>query len=293
MIDSLLYWAARTLISSLQRLPLLVVAKIGRIGGLLFFWLDRRHRNSALRNLSLCFGDKMKPDEIRALARENFQRIGENFAAAVKTATFSRKELERHVTFTDVDKLFAPVRSRVIAIGHFGNFELYARYPDFAPQFTGLATYRALRQPAINRLMQELRTRSGCQFFERRSEANALKTAMHQPNVLVGLLADQNAGKRGIRLPFLGHDCSTSPAPAIFALRYNCPLHTAICYRIAPGKWQIELGDEIPLHENGKPRPVEEITRDMNQAFEAAVLRDPANWFWVHNRWKAHAMKQD
>jgi lauroyl/myristoyl acyltransferase len=24
----------------------------------------------------------------------------------------------------------------------------------------------------------------------------------------------------------------------------------------------------------------------VNQAFEQAVRRDPANWFWVHNRWK-------
>jgi KDO2-lipid IV(A) lauroyltransferase len=26
--------------------------------------------------------------------------------------------------------------------------------------------------------------------------------------------------------------------------------------------------------------------RDVNRAFEAAVRRDPANWFWVHDRWK-------
>jgi lauroyl/myristoyl acyltransferase len=26
--------------------------------------------------------------------------------------------------------------------------------------------------------------------------------------------------------------------------------------------------------------------RDVNRAFEAAVRRDPANWFWVHRRWK-------
>ena len=31
--------------------------------------------------------------------------------------------------------------------------------------------------------------------------------------------------------------------------------------------------------------------RDINQAFEEAVRRDPANWFWVHDRWKA-ARKQ-
>jgi len=26
--------------------------------------------------------------------------------------------------------------------------------------------------------------------------------------------------------------------------------------------------------------------RDVNRALEAAVRRDPANWFWVHRRWK-------
>jgi KDO2-lipid IV(A) lauroyltransferase len=25
---------------------------------------------------------------------------------------------------------------------------------------------------------------------------------------------------------------------------------------------------------------------DVNRTFEQAVRRDPANWFWVHNRWK-------
>ncbi len=25
---------------------------------------------------------------------------------------------------------------------------------------------------------------------------------------------------------------------------------------------------------------------DVNRAFEEAVRRDPANWFWVHKRWK-------
>jgi len=33
-------------------------------------------------------------------------------------------------------------------------------------------------------------------------------------------------------------------------------------------------------------RSTEAIMLDVNRAFEEAVLRDPANWFWVHNRWK-------
>ena len=87
-------------------------------------------------------------------------------------------------------------------------------------------------------------------------------------------------------MPFLGHDCDTVHAPAVFALRYHCPLAHGLCFRIGLAKWRIEVGDEIPTHENGAPRSIADIMRDVNRAFENAVRRDPANWFWVHRRWK-------
>ena len=89
-----------------------------------------------------------------------------------------------------------------------------------------------------------------------------------------------------VRVPFLGQDCSTTTAPAIFALRYHCALIPGICYRVGLARWRIEAGDEIPIRENGQPRSPAVIMADVNRAFEAAVRRDPANWFWVHKRWK-------
>jgi KDO2-lipid IV(A) lauroyltransferase len=134
--------------------------------------------------------------------------------------------------------------------------------------------------------MKSIRERSGCRFFERRSEGAALKAALRQPGMLLGLLADQHAGDGGLCLPFFGRDCSMSPAPAIFALRYGCRLHAAICYRIGLAQWRIEFGDEIQTRKEGRARSVEEITAEISRTFEDAVRRDPANWFWVHNRWK-------
>jgi lauroyl/myristoyl acyltransferase len=138
----------------------------------------------------------------------------------------------------------------------------------------------------LNKLMLSLRERSGCQFFERRFEGNALRTFMKQPMVMLGFLSDQHAGDAGLRLPFLGVDCSTTAAPAVFALRYDCTLHTGICYRVGVARWRIEAGPEIQVRQNGEPRSPEAIMAEVNLAFEAAVRRDPANWFWVHNRWK-------
>jgi Kdo2-lipid IVA lauroyltransferase/acyltransferase len=291
-MDTLLYWLARALIALIQSLPLRLVARLGRVGGALAYWLDSRHRRVALQNLQMCFRNVKSPAEIRALAKESFRRIGENYVCAVKTAAMTADELRPHVTFAGAERLEPPHRV-VAAIGHFGNFELYARFHQFSPGYQSATTYRALKQPGLNRLMQSLREQSGCQFFERRTEGPLLRAAMNRPNIILGLLADQSEGHGGLRLPFLGHDCATSPAPAIFALRYNCPLHAAVCYRVAPAKWEIEVGHEIPTRENGAPRSTAAIMRDVNRAFETAVRRDPANWFWVHRRWKAAETKME
>jgi len=288
-MEPLLYALARALVAVLQALPLTWVARLGRGGGRLAYWLDARHRRVTLRNLTMCFGAEQSPAQLRRLARENFRRIGENYACAVKTASMPFAELRERVEFVGNPRILSPPagqtpQSVVGAIGHFGNFELYARFGQFAPAYRLATTYRSLRPPTLNRLLQSLREQSGCLFFERRFEAPALKAFMRQPGVALGLLSDQSGGS--LRIPFLGHDCATSAAPAIFALRYRCALITAICYRVALARWRIEAGPEIPTHENGRPRSTADIMCDVNRAFEAAIRRDPANWFWVHRRWK-------
>jgi KDO2-lipid IV(A) lauroyltransferase len=257
--------------------------------GALAFWMDARHRRVALKNLTMCFGHEKSPDEIRAIAKENFRRIGENYCSAVKTAAMTPWQMLPHFDLILAGSILpheadAGPQSRIVAIGHFGNFELYARFGQFVPIFKCAATYRALNQPALNRVMMELRESEDCRFFERRKDGAALKAAMNGTGLLLGLLADQSS--KGVRIPFLGHDCGTTTAPAVFALRYKCPLHTAICYRTSLANWRIEVGGEIPTRKDGVARSTEDIMRDVNHAFEAAVRRDPANWFWVHRRWK-------
>ncbi len=289
-MQSLLAALARALVGGVRALPLTTVARLGRAAGTLAWAVDARHRRVALENLEAVFGPTLSPAAWRRLAREHFRRLGENYACAVRTAACSEAEIRSVLTLQGAGHVCASTRapggSVVVAIGHFGNFELYARAALFLPEFQMASTYRALRQPALTRLMQDLRARSGCLYFERRTEGAALREALGCQRLMLGLLADQDAGERGLAVPFFGRECSTSPAPAVLALRYGCPLHVAICYRTALARWHIEISPAIPTHANGRPRPVVDILRDLNAAYEAAVRRDPANWFWVHRRWK-------
>lgn len=287
----LLYIIASGLVAVLQAFPVTWVGRFGRGVGALIYWVDGRHRRVAIRNLTLCFGQEKSPAEIRAIARENFRRIGENFASAVKTSSMSPDQLRDHVQFVGVKKILPKNEtekptSQVFAIGHFGNFELFAHSATAAPWYRCATTYRALRGEGLNRVLLRLRESTGCLFFERRTEGAALRAAVRNKHLILGLLSDQHSGDNGLRIPFFGHDCTTTKAPAVFALRFNLPLHTAFCFRTRVGHWRIEVGDEIPIREHGQLRSPEAIMRDVNLALEGAVRRDPANWFWVHNRWK-------
>jgi lauroyl/myristoyl acyltransferase len=294
MMEKFIARLARCLVLLVQALPLKFVARLGRAGGALAWWIDARHRRVMLENLAACFPEKSVA-EIREIARENMLRIGENYASAVRTAAMDVDAVAEVCEVAGAEKFrqFSAGTSPqncIVAIGHFGNFELNAILGNKVHGLRPVTTYRALNQPALNEVMQMIRGRSGCVFYERRSEAGALRNALNEGGVLLGLLSDQHS-KGGVWGPFLGRNCSTTSAPAVLALRYDAELLTAICYRTALARWKIEVGDPIPTHENGEPRSIEAITGNINRAFEKAVLRDPANWFWVHKRWKAQKIK--
>ena len=289
-MNSVIYFFGRCVIALVQALPLLWVAVLGRIGGYLAYLLDARHRRVAVKNVTQCYPDK-STEEVNDLVKENFKRIGESFVCGIKTASMSETALRKHLRIIGFESLRLPLvngpaKSAIIAIGHFGNFELYVHSTECRPNFEVVATYRGLPHPAANRLLKALRSKSNCTFFDRRFENGKLREVMNRPGVILGLLCDQCAGDRGLQLPFFGINSSTSPAPAVYALRYNCLLYAAICYRTGLGQWTIEFSNEIATHENGEARSAEAIMRDVNLTIENGVRKDPANWFWVHNRWK-------
>ncbi|MEZ5276159.1 MAG: hypothetical protein R3F07_07260 [Opitutaceae bacterium] len=291
MLDRLVVILARFLFESLRALPLRGAARLGRFFGGMAHLVDRRHRKVAVTNLTAVFGNEKTRNQIAALARENFKRIGESFVCGVCTAGISPLDLDKILEVDGGEKLLEVGEdgrspSRILALGHFGNFEIFATAAHRLPGMQLVTTYRAVKPAALNDLLLSYRQSLNCVFLERTRDAAKLKSMLKAGGVVIGLLSDQNGGPRGIKGPFLGVECSTSAAPAVFARRFHYPFHVAVCYRTSLARWRIEISDAIPLLENGGIRTAEAITADMNRIFEEAVRRDPANWFWVHNRWR-------
>jgi lauroyl/myristoyl acyltransferase len=260
------------------------------------YYVDARHRRVASKNLALSFGETKTSTEISQIVHENFRRIGENFCCAIKITSIDdvglRQILEISKSQTAASDEAFTSRNVVFASGHFGSFDLFSRVaPHFHP-YRHATTYRGLRQQALEELLCSLRGRFGLLQFERRRDTELLKKELNAGGLMLILFADQSDRRNGLELPFLGRLAFTNRAPAIIAARYDCSVFAPICYRVALGKYRIEIGEPIPLHDSsGCRRSCEAITRDINTAHETAIRRDPANWFWVHNRWKQNPAK--
>lgn len=286
-------WFLAVLLGLLRRLPLVTVARLGRRLGGLACHLDRRHRRVAEENLTQAFPE-LDPTEVRALALENFRRLGEAYASAIRTPGMDPEALRSRIEIVGLDEILATGIDRlVVATGHFGSFDLLAHGQSRWPEWHLATTYRAQRFLPLERVLQRLRALTGVWFIERHEAAQAISRLFERGKAVLALFSDQHGGGKGLWLPFLGRHCSCSTAPAVIALRYQAALTMAICYRTDLARWRIEIGPVIPTHdERGHERPVEAITRDIQRQYEIAVRRDPANWFWVHRRWKPASAHQ-
>jgi len=99
---------------------------------------------------------------------------------------------------------------------------------------------------------------------------------------LVAVLVDQHAGTSGIWTPLFGALASTSPLAASMALRTGAAIVPMAVFTDGFARWRILANEPIP-YDGTRP---EQLTADINRALEKQIRLSPADWFWVHNRWK-------
>ena len=283
-MDRFVYFIFRSFSQFLSFLPIVAVYRIGAVIGGLSHWILVPYRRLVIDNMTLAFGGEKTPGEIRRLAREHFIRLGANFLSTVKLSTMPREEVLKHVRVEGLhlfDEIAKTSSGSVFACAHLSNWEALAQMgPLVFPCKTG-TFYQRLGNRYIDADIRAARSRLGMELYERKEGLlNASKFV--REGGAVGVMADQHAGDAGIWCPFFGRFASTSPFAATLTLRSQATLLCASVYTEKPGYWKMVV--EKPAL--SATQDVATLTAELNLAVEAQIRRSPADWFWVHNRWK-------
>jgi len=254
---------------------------LGRLGYLVL--LDRRR--VARTNLALCLPELSRWRR-EALLRQHFGWLGVAAASQGIAWYGSPRRLRRLVRFRnaeDVVRLLQAGQGTIMLAPHFVALDFVG--PAFAERLhPGMYMYQRLRNPVIDVAVQRGRTRFGTIAVERRDDLRGVIRRIRNGAPFY-YLPDQDPGrKRGIFVPFCGVAAATVPMLGRLARLADAPVIPTFATFLPWGRGvEMRFGPALqgfPSGDDGAD------TARMNQVIEAALRATPAQYFWVHRRFK-------
>lgn len=260
-----------------------------RLGDVMYRF-DKRHRIRALENLRRSFPD-MPEAQREAMARRSMHMFFALFVEVLFTTRLAKLEnVHRIVHLNEVSRtielLLDEHRGVIMLTGHYGNWEILG-YVLALLGFDTVSVARPLDNPYINDWLLGVRERLGQKIVDKKGATVDVSNALDNHGA-VGFIADQNAGPKGMFVPFFGRLASTYKSIGLLAMQYRVPVVVGYARRVE-GKFQFHVGasDVIyPEDWESQDDPLRYITERYTRGIETFVSEDPGQYLWVHRRWK-------
>lgn len=276
MIDRVL----RGLIGSVKALPYhrrvptmgrILARGIGPLAG---------YRKRAIANLALIY-----PDMAESQRHTIATAVCDNFGRTL-IENFSHEDFGNHLAGTiptgaglqvaqDAKAAGQPV---IFVTGHYGNHEA-PRHVLTRMGFTIGGLYRPMKNRYFNDHYARTMTSWGGPVFAQGPETRGF-ARMIRAGHMGTLLFDVRASK-GIPIDFMGHPALTATSAADMALKFGAVVIPYFGKRKADG-----LSFDVTLEEPIAADSAAAMTQEMTARLEARITAAPAQWFWVHRRWK-------
>lgn len=257
------------------------------------YHLDKKRRNLTIKNLTMAFPEKTI-DEIVALSKEVYVELSRTISEILLmfTGQFNIDEAIKNVDEAK-NKLQEIAQNTphgvIVLTAHFSNWELAAHFlaKNGLPM---LAIGRKGNNSLIEtNITTPFREKYGNQAVTK-SKAMLLMIKRLKSSGNVGLLIDQKAGKSsGVKVNFFGEPAETTSSVASLKLKYNPLVVPIFIARDSDGLYEMIINEPIEYKADeieDKEKKLAAMTLKYNQAIEEVVRQYPAQWFWMHNRWR-------
>jgi KDO2-lipid IV(A) lauroyltransferase len=277
--------SARALISALpleraQSLSAAVARRMFARGG--------KRVRYVMANLRIAYPDRSDA-ELAEIGRESYVHFAWNLVDVARSAGWNADDLLSRVEVEGrehLDRALAPGKGAIAVMAHLGSFEVAMRVAPLLG-FPLTVIGRPLGNRLLRRDMLAQRTSTGSELILHRNVAPQMLRALKSGRV-VGALNDQYTRRsRGVFVPFFGVRASTSPGPALIALRAGVSIVPASCVRTGADRHRVLIRPPLARPETGdRAKDVELLTARANEALEAFVRAHPEQWMWSHRRFR-------
>ncbi len=269
----------------LHGLPLPLLAPLGRGLGVILWVVARSRRRTALRNLELCLPE-LSDTARRGVAREHFQWLGRSILERGVLWHASPRRLKRLIQVEgDVQLAKRSERAVMWLVPHFIALDVAGAATQLFQSKWVVSIYQQQSEPTFDAAVRRGRLRFGQgEVFPRSDSARPLMRAVRAGAAFFNL-PDMDFGSRDAAfVPFFGISAATLLAPSRMARALNMVVQPVIAHMLPGGQ-----GYRVSFLEPWRDFPSADALADtarMNRWIEAQVRADPAQYLWVHRRFK-------
>jgi KDO2-lipid IV(A) lauroyltransferase len=275
-------WIGIGAMALLARIPWPLQRGLGRLFGAVLRGTMRSRRRIAARNLELCFPE-LDAAAREALLREHFAALGTGVFEFARAWWGSIAPLRRGTTIEGLEHLQAARaagRGVIVVSGHFTTLEVCGRLLCDHVPLAGM--YRPHAQPAMEWAVRRGRLRYASAMFTREELRPALKHL--KQGGLLWFAPDQDT-RRGdsVFVPFFGHPANSLTSTHQLARLSGAAVVAFTHQRRADGGYALRLA---PALNDFPTRDTVADTARVIAAIEGMVRRAPAQYLWIHRRFK-------
>jgi Kdo2-lipid IVA lauroyltransferase/acyltransferase len=263
-------------------LPLHWVRALGWLLGTVLFYLIRSRRRVAEVNLTLCFPEHSR-QQIRGLAHQNFIYYMQALLDRGWLWHGSAAVTLRRLKITGAVEQLQNDEPVVLFVPHFVGLD--AGNTAFTQQIPRklITIYTNQANKTIDAWILKRRARFGnIRLFGRAAGVKEIITALRSGEML-GILPDMGFGpEESIVVPFYGIPTYTVPSLHRFSRLGKAKL-VPVLNRMTSYGYEVQV---LPAWDNFPSSSAQVDTARMNSELEGYIASMPAQYFWVHKRFK-------
>lgn len=265
----------------LHFLPNGAISALGRAFGALLYRVAGARRHVAQTNLRLCFPEKSE-EERAALAREHFALVGQTMLERVilywdspeRLSTWARLEGEEHL---------AALRGQPVILFCFHSVGMEVAWVRLTMTQDLAVFYARMRNAALEERLMARRNRFHAATLVSNKEGIKPALDVLRSGMPLTYLPDMDFGrKHSIFVPFFAASAATLPGLSRMAAATGAKV-VPLIPTLTPEGWEVRLE---PPWENFPTDDIVADTRRMNAFIEEWVVRFPAQYWWLHKRFK-------
>ena len=284
------YLAARTAAMALTSFDVDHNLRTAAVLGRLLHRFDHRHRERTGRHLRIAFPE-LDDAKIEHLARRSF----EHFIQLVVEVCHAPRLIHvdswhRYLRMRNLEiamNLINAGRPAILVTGHLGNWEVLGHLMAVLG-FRVDAIARPLDNQFISDWIYGVRERRGMRVITKWGATDRMLEVLDHGGMLA-FIADQNAGDKGLFVPFFGRLASTYKSIGLLAMERDVPVICGYGRRLG-GRFTHELGAIDIIHPQdwrSRRDPLYYITARYMYAIERMIRACPEQYLWMHRRWKS------